>query len=522
MKILPVDNAIYMYDAKSQFISEIEIKDIECENEEHLINSSALEKYAEFGIFQKGAFQKVVPEVNEINDLVEYQLNSFFPRKFTIEVTESCNLRCKYCFFAREEDVARKHSFRKMEIKTVHKAIDFYFNLYTSLLMKVPEYKREKLIAICPPKLSWWGGEPFIAFDIMRESKQYFDSLNWTKYGIKLNRLVYIVVSNLTIMNEAIEEFLVKNNVLLHVSLDGGKEEHDANRVFLKEKGSFDTVMRNLMHLIEKYPDYSKKRIIIQSVTADNINIKKSYDFMHEQFKINSSNRLILKYIVYNLKKERQLFSESQMQNEIVELETFDKILKILSEKKQKDFTEYLQNNHDFLQEFETLFLLERKLVFENPQSNDYYLDSFSCPIGSDSVFVAANGDFHMCMKSDYSFPIGNVFTELDKNAIVSLYKKHLSGFREKCKNCWAINFCQVCPAQTLYENDFYFPTNKDCVIIRNNAAIALKKYILFTRNENMYNQIKKFFDDPVSNSYALDTGPININNLNFLRYVKN
>jgi uncharacterized protein len=313
---------------------------------------------------------------HELNDMVEYQLNFYFPRKFTIEITESCNLRCKYCFFAREDKVTRKHSFRNMDIETAKKAIDFYFNLYTSLLMKIPTNKRDKLISLCPPKMSWWGGEPLLAFDVIKESKQYFDSLNWDKFNIQRNKLAYIIVSNLTIINKDIADFLVKNNVLLHVSIDGGRKEHDANRVFAGGKGTFNTVLQNLMYLIEKYPEYAKTKIVAQSVAADNINIKNSYNFMKEQFKIDSRERLILRYIVYNQKKERRLFSESQikMQNETRELTILNKILKILSEMQEEDFREYLTNNHDVSKEFENLLLLERKLAFEKIKNSDVFL----------------------------------------------------------------------------------------------------------------------------------------------------
>jgi uncharacterized protein len=515
IKVLEVDGDVYLYDARQKLIAEIEKKDFMCD-EELSIKHSIIEKYAKRGYFQKGIFKKVVPEDSELSNLVEYQLSCYFPRKFTIEVTEACNLGCNYCLFARKDPITRKHSFRNINIETAKKAIDFYFNLYTSLLMKISVSKREKLISVCPPKLSWWGGEPLLAFDIIKESKQYFDSLNWEKFGIKSDQLNYLIVSNLTIINEDILEFLVKNNVLLHVSLDGNRKEHDANRVFSEKKGTFDIVMQNLMHLIEKYPTYSKKRIIIQSVAAENIDIKKSYDFMAKRLKINSPDRLITKYLVYDQKKEKQFFSDIQikMQNEVLEIESMNKMLEILSERQGNDFVEYLQHNYDFLKEFENLFLLEKKLVFENP-SNNYYLNSFSCPIGADSIFVAVNGDFHMCMKSDYSFPIGNVHNGLDKNAIEDLYASHLSCFREKCKNCWAISLCQICPAQTLHEKEFCAPTDKDCEIIRKGASIALKKYIIFSKNEIIYNQVKNFFDNQKSNGYTLDTGPININNLN-------
>ncbi|MDR0810781.1 MAG: hypothetical protein LBN23_00670, partial [Paludibacter sp.] len=163
------------------------------------------------------------------------------------------------------------------------------------------------------------------------------------------------------------------------------------------------------------------------------------------------------------------------------------------------------------------LFLLEQRLTFDNPQNSDLDTNLFSCPIGADNIFISANGDFHMCMKSDYSFPLGNVFSGFDKQALITLYKSHIIGFRKKCKNCWAICFCQICPAQILFEKQFYFPTNEDCNIIKGKALVEIQKYILLTRYENLYNQIKQFYTNSQSDDYRLDTGLININYLNHL-----
>jgi len=519
IKLIEIDNLAYLYDARSSFIAEIEKKYIFEGRNKTTIKPNLIDKFEKLEFLKKGGFDKVVPDDNELKGIVEYQLNSYIPRKFTIEVTENCNLKCKYCFFSKEEkSTVRKHSCRNMEIETAKKAIDFYYNFYTSQLMKVPENKRKKLISLCPPIMSWWGGEPFLAFDIIKESKKYFDSLNWKKFNIniKQNKFTYFLASNLTIMNEEIAEFLVNNNIILHVSLDGDKEENDKNRVFDKGKGTFEIIIKNLEYLINKYPKYAKTSIIIQSVAADNIDVEKSYNFITKFFKYNTPESKISKSMFAPQKKEKVLFSDSYVIDERDELEKFKIKLSSLVEETEEKLTQRLMYDNKLFKDLSELFLLERELEFENPQNIFFKSNLFSCPIEADGVFVAVNGDFHMCMKYDYSFPFGNVHTEVDKNAIVNIYKNHISGFREKCKNCWAINFCPVCPAQILYEKQFYFPTNKDCDIIKLKSSIALKKYILFTNNKILYNNVKNIFKKSKFDNYILDTGPININNLKF------
>ncbi|MDR0829665.1 MAG: radical SAM protein [Prevotellaceae bacterium] len=518
IKFLDINNKFFIFNAKSNLITEIDKNYVINKNGNNEIDTSLLAKCFDDKIFSKENFIKVVANDDELKDIVDYQLNSYIPRKFTIEVTENCNLKCKYCFFSREENnTTRKHSFRNMKIETAKKAIDFYYGLYTTQLMKVPEHKREKLISICSPTLSWWGGEPFLAFDVIKESKKYFDSLNWEQFkiNIKQNKFAYFIPSNLTIMNEEIAEFLVNNNIILHVSLDGDKEENDKNRVFSENNGTFEIIMKNLEYLINKYPEYSKTSIIIQSVLADNIDTKKSYNFIAEKYKLNTLEKKILRYVSYPQKKEKMLFSDSYNINEQEELQNFKSKLNTLAKQTDKELINSLTYSNGLGSEFAALFLLEQRLEFDKMQNIDFNDNLFSCPICADGIFVSVNGDFHMCMKSDYSFPFGNVNTGIDKSKIINFYKNYISGFREKCKDCWAINFCQICPAQILYEKQFYFPTHKDCEIIKQKSSIAIKKYILFAENEILYGKVKKYFVDSKLNNSILDTGPININNLN-------
>lgn len=166
-------------------------------------------------------------------------------------------------------------------------------------------------------------------------------------------------------------------------------------------------------------------------------------------------------------------------------------------------------------QEFESLFLLEKKMVFEKSQNADNLCDLFSCPIGSDVIFVSSKGEFHMCMRSDYSFQLGDVESGYNKEAIVSLYKRHINGFRQKSKKCWAIHFCNICPAQTLYKNTFRFPNNIECKTIQKTVLVLMKKYIMLSQKEQLFEMIRNLFNE--SNSkYVLDSGHININSLNF------
>lgn len=93
----------------------------------------------------------------------------------------------------------------------------------------------------------------------------------WHEYGIEKDNFVYSVVSNFTIVNDEILDFLISGKIYLFISLDGGEKEHDKNRVFANNKGSFSRVSHNIDILIKKAPEYCRKYVVIQAVLANNI-----------------------------------------------------------------------------------------------------------------------------------------------------------------------------------------------------------------------------------------------------------
>ena len=58
-------------------------------------------------------------------------------------------------------------------------------------------------------------------------------------------------------------KFLVEHDFDVSISLDGSKEEHNASRKFKNGEGSFDVVIQNLKTMMEKYPEFEKRRISI-------------------------------------------------------------------------------------------------------------------------------------------------------------------------------------------------------------------------------------------------------------------
>lgn len=148
--------------------------------------------------------------------------------KFSIMLTEDCNLRCKYCY---EGNNKIKNNLDKY---TADKVISFILNcLKKELDLEKPLY------------IVFHGGEPLMNFKIM---KYIHNSLS---EKVNDRRIIYDITTNGTIINEEIKFFLKDNIDNVSISIDGTKKSHDTNRIFDDGQGSYDLVIKNAKTLLD-------------------------------------------------------------------------------------------------------------------------------------------------------------------------------------------------------------------------------------------------------------------------------
>lgn len=133
----------------------------------------------------------------------------------TLTLTQDCNLRCRYCYEPNKSrdyymsfDVARQAVIDAMRAKNKYEEVEFDF----------------------------FGGEPMLAFDLIRELVDWFHTQKWEKGHL------FFIGTNGTILTDEMKSWLVKhkNCVICGISLDGNKIAHDLNR-----SNSYDRVKKN-------------------------------------------------------------------------------------------------------------------------------------------------------------------------------------------------------------------------------------------------------------------------------------
>lgn len=128
-----------------------------------------------------------------------------------LTLTNQCNLRCTYCYEHNKESCT-------MDIRTALDIIDYEMTL------------DDKSQFVC---IYYFGGEPFLMFDMIKEIHSYLKAHEWPK------KWFAFATTNGTLVDNKVQEWLIENDdtIEIYVSIDGTKKMHDHNR-----SGSYDLI----------------------------------------------------------------------------------------------------------------------------------------------------------------------------------------------------------------------------------------------------------------------------------------
>jgi uncharacterized protein len=178
----------------------------------------------------------------------EYDVKEFLSKncnQILLSVTNKCNLRCKYCCYgnAYTQRGGRQHNQNEMSLKTAELAVMQFLN--RSQFMHV---------------ISFYGGEPLLNFKLIRHvvsfSRDYAKKIGKNPF--------FLITTNGTLLSDEIVDFIVDNNIVVHISIDADKENHDHYRTFSgSECGSYDKVLSNIDQFIKRYPVYERRGLLI-------------------------------------------------------------------------------------------------------------------------------------------------------------------------------------------------------------------------------------------------------------------
>jgi uncharacterized protein len=364
-------------------------------------------------------------------------------RQLILGVTEQCNLRCRYCVYSGSYQYQRQHASRWMDFGIARKAIDLFGRCSS---------------ATENPTVGFYGGEPLLAFDLIRQVAEYVNK----NYN---NRLRFDMTTNGTLLSGDIARFLVDNNFNLQVSLDGPLPIHDAMRVFPGGEGSFRVVMDNLRTLKSCYPDFFRHNVTFSICLNALDEIERIYDFFREE-ELFSEKLLSINYVD---PRDTDLFARGV----VVSTERRPMLNMI---KRFVDAVATGRKPDHFLKSLFELLLLEIHQRSIRPLAEDHYPNGI-CTAGVRRLFCSIDGDLTICERVNPGLTIGHVDTGVDPERVLELANMYAEICSPECRDCWAVRFCSAC-YRDLYRDRFDLDKKREfCETERKVLSVAISMY---------------------------------------------
>jgi uncharacterized protein len=356
-----------------------------------------------------------------VKDNVENNL-----KQVTLELTENCNLRCKYCIYLDDNEIHRNFTSKDMSWPTAKKAIDYALK------------HTDKEIAI-----TFYGGEPLLKFGLLKQCVEYIKNINNDK------KISHSMTTNLTLVTKEIAEYLAEQNFFAVVcSLDGPEDIHDENRLTIDGKGSFSKAIQGLRYLVDAYGDRAELYLSISMVmtlpaTPQKLEkIQKFFDSLSWlPKKINKSTSYVAISSTERIEriKMKKIYSG---ENKI-----FDYVDPLSNWSKEKTlFSDDIDVENIFTSFYiQTAQVMIHKRIITDKPIGSYALGGCCIP-ASRRLFITTEGNFSLCEKIGNAPFIGNVEDGINLDKIKKHYlDDYINISKKMCADCWAIRLCGLC-----------------------------------------------------------------------------
>ena len=340
--------------------------------------------------------------------------------KLVLNVTNKCNLGCKYCYasggnYCSEESVMNE---------------DFSIEILEKF------YKRYEVIKV----MQLFGGEPTLNLGAIERICQYIDEKY--KSGLLKEKPTMGIVTNGTIVNEKLVELINSYDLKVTVSLDGPPIVNDKMRVYKNGEATSSKVMDNIKLLRSQTsePSSIESTYNIHHV-EDNIKVMDVVSFMDKELSIDN---------VHIVPASGSDVSDFVLRSREPFIDSVDEIFTGIKDGKKLSYS-----------------LVNRVIGALKRQVTNRYL----CEAGISMYSVSTKGDVYPCfMLTDIEQQkIGNIkeddFFETEKFKAKRESLKAFSKFKaDYCKDCFNNTICTGCLGLNHIETgDIHKPSKLNC-----------------------------------------------------------
>lgn len=349
-------------------------------------------------------------------------------RHLILEVTGQCNLRCKYCIYSDHYPFNRTFNNSKMDFDTARAAVDLFMENHSLVNQRNPSSR---------PIIGFYGGEPLIAFDVIRETVEYFHK----KYAERFDAL-FTLTTNGLLLSDAVGDFLTKYDFSIIVSLDGNKENHDRNRLRVNGRGSFDAVFANLQRFRRNHPGYKQ------------LAISTCYDYktdMDALMRFFDAEKLFVVNISQINPNSTTYYAQFTEDDKRCSADRYAAFQEMYLEAAKNGTIEKGSFLFSYIGVSFANFAFHPVMGERRPSFLPY---TATCVPG-EKLYVTSDSKIHMCERINDKFPIGTLTTGLDYSRIAEIIHEYNAKTCTHCAHCPVTRFCSRCFATTATDTSF-------------------------------------------------------------------
>ena len=359
----------------------------------------------------------------------EYKEEYQYLTNIMLNVTDDCNLACRYCFVEQHPHY--------MSLDTAKTVVDWSYNNLQQKQKIYPNIKQ------C--QLNFFGGEPTLCYDsIIIPLVLYCEE----KYP---NIFKFGMTTNGTLLNKKRIDFLKKHNFGLLLSIDGAAETQNYNRPCRNGQESFKLLEKNIPYLLKNFPN----------ITFRSTGYAPTIHNLFENYLYAESLGFKSYIMIPDIRHE---WNEQQIQDVQIEINKiyFHRLQQIsngIQPMHVSRINEYLK------------YAIELNDNNSNFFNKEKYLNVYRCGLAVTLGAVGWDGSIYGCQEqvskdNKNIFYIGNIFNggiDIEKHKkLLETYINNLNNKtyqKENCKLCKMSPLCMlnkpVCPSSSydLYNN---------------------------------------------------------------------
>jgi len=356
-----------------------------------------------------------------------------------IELTQQCNLRCKYCTFGGGFKDHRMHSPKIMSEEIVEQAILAAIESGTEM---------EEL------SIGFYGGEPLISFDLLKHAVAF------ARLHSAGKALRFSVTTNATLIEKKTAEFLRDNDFNILVSIDGPKYMHDTYRVYADGRGSYQWAIRGLKNLLEIYPSEMHKHIGLNMVIPSIGWVKQLHELWNDE-----------KWLPRGIRAQVSVMDppDGLLPPPPPDSTKWDDIRKYWLESTKAEI-------QDASSIYSNIFDRMFAIIHQRPTFTGFrnsFFPNGCCIPAVRKIYVSVDGDYLICERAHGCPPIGNLRSGVDINKVKQIVDEYVTNSYNECRNCLAISNCTLCFDQAFESGKFsherkrLFCENERATIVR-------------------------------------------------------